>query len=78
VRDAAGLNGLADTSIVPTGCVRWPLATEARAPWCSRPEKPAIDGLLPKGHFLPNGLGANRVEVPTCDSAEGETEATLL
>jgi len=57
VRDAAGLNGLADTSIVPTGCVRWPLATEARAPWCSRPEKPAIDGLLPKGHFLPNGLG---------------------
>ena len=57
VRDAAGLNGLAETSIVPTGCVRWPLATEARAPWCRRPEKPAIERPSAKGHFLPNGLG---------------------
>ncbi len=61
VRDAAGLNGLAETSIVPTGCVRWPLATEARAPWCRRPEKPAIERPSEKGHFLPNGLGARAV-----------------
>ena len=62
MRDAAGLNGLAETSIYSTYGLR-AVAVSHRGSCAVVQEtriKPAIERPSAKGHFLPNGLGVNK------------------